>query len=332
MVSMNPNEIRIAGKMVPMDEDAIKKWAVRAGKRLVALSQMKPQLFSVGDRVIAEFDMTDMIEFGPEGHGTTIKLSEPGLKKKGELVGIGGWYGHPTFFGAKDADEAITSWKWLFDQAKVPRNDLEYDLEMVLVLGLISRGITGPEISLMMALANDLWRLNDMGVDVREKVGEVNEKITGNIRAYKRLKDKDKPQALYRVVEVMNQLSDLSAESRLALIAKNEGMKVEIGKSPDLFIDGVRVEVKFNRGRTMDAGALVNKLNKGLTQGGKLIVIRTGDFGKKRLVGVRLTWLPIQQVTNILEMGLKAVKNGRKCILLYTGTNKGYIGRLVLMN
>lgn len=82
MVSMNPNEISIAGKMVPVDQDAIKKWAVRAGKRLVAMSQMKPQLFSVGGRVVAEFDMTGMIEFDPDCHGTTIKLSEPGLKKK----------------------------------------------------------------------------------------------------------------------------------------------------------------------------------------------------------------------------------------------------------
>lgn len=331
MDNSNPMEVKIAGTRVPIDEEAYKKWAIAAAKRILFFSQMQPQRFEIDGRLAIELDMRGIIAPNPDGHGTTIKLDEPGLKRRGELVGLGGSFFLPWVFGAKDADQAIESWNWLFSQATVPKQDLEFDLEMMYVLGFISRGIGGPEIFRIMGLATDLKQLHDMGVDVRRKVSEINQKIAGNVRAFKRLKDKRPAEAMFRIMELTYELSDLSAESRLALIAKINGMDVKMGKSPDLFIDGVRVEVKFDRRDEMDAGAFVNKLRKGFAQGGNLIVILTGDFRTKKIEGLNLTWMPMNTLNNLLKMAVKAAKNRRKCILLYTGTNKGYLGRLALL-
>ncbi|MGI0028973.1 MAG: hypothetical protein ACREAQ_04575 [Nitrososphaera sp.] len=63
---------------------------------------------------------------------------------------------------------------------------------------------------------------------------------------------------MIRLNELTYQLSELSAESLRALIAKRAGMEVKLGESPDLLIDGVRVEEKFDRRDKMDLGAFAN--------------------------------------------------------------------------
>lgn len=316
---------------IPFDEEAYKKWAMQAATRIHAVSQRKPLQLKLNGILVGELAMNEIIHPNPDGQGTTVDLGEAGIKRRGDLVGMGGAYYHPYFFGADNADAAIESWNWLFDQSTLPKKDIETDLEMMLVLDFIRVGMIEPTVFKILALATDLHRLYKMGIDVSKKVSEVNEKIRGNIKQANKLKEKNTTQYLLRLEHLTYQLADMASESRLALFAKTFGFDVKLQKSPDVLINDVRVEVKHVWQHEMDIGSFVNKITKGFKQRGQIVVIETGDFRNKSIKSFQIKWLPTMPLSEALRATISAAKNGRKCVLLFAGTNKGYIGKWALI-
>lgn len=312
-------------------DKAEKDFLIAAANRVLAFSQNGPLQIKINDVVIAEIDLREILSANLVD-GTTISLTDVGIKIKGDLIGLGGMYYYPHFFGADNAMQVVESWNWLMSQLKIPKEELEVMIEGYCIIDFIFTGRNMPQIYRMMSLAMDLKILQEMNIDVSSKISELNEKAKGNFRAFKKFNAKDDASSITRIREIINQLADLSTESRLAVIAKRMGKDVQIGKSPDLLIDNIRVEVKFDRGEGMDNNTFLNKLSKGFNQGGSMVAIDTMDLRVKNTEKIKLTWLPTTTLKNSLELGIKATKNGRKCVLLFSGSNKGYFGKLGLVH
>lgn len=313
-----------------MSEDE-RNWFLEAGKRTMVFSQRGPLQIKANDTVIVELDLRGILLVDPVT-GITINIGEPGIKIKDDLVGLGGMYYRPSFFGANSTTQVVESWNWLLSKLKIPREDVETMIETYCVLEFIFSGKNMPELYRIMSLFTDLKILYEMSMDVQSKISELNEKIKGNFRSFTKLNSKNEPESILRIREIIHQLADLSTEVRLAVIIKKMGKEVQIGKSPDLLIDGIRVEVKFDRGDGLDNEAFITKLTKGLDQSGELIAMDTLDLRAKNGGKMKLSWLSTTDLKSALETGIQVVKNGRKCVLLFSGSTHGYFGRLGLIH
>ena len=331
MTAEIPDYIEHDGKKIPIDKDHYKKWALDAGKRILLFSKMKPIRTTLGDDLLSIVDMKEFVQIEDDKNGTIINIGEPGLKTKEGLIGLGGNYFTPFYLGADNAKEVIDSWNWVFEYMEIPKKDFEQSLEFSYVLDFISSGKAETKIFKIMSLVVDLKKLYDAGINIDKKITELSSKIKGNLRAFNKRKDNDAGPALFRIGLLTRELSDLSAEARLARFANAVGMDVKIQKSPDILIENVRVEVKFDRKDRMSDIGFSNKIKKGLKQKGSLVAIFTGTFERKKIRGMRITWLPNDSLLNALKQGISVCKNGKKCVLLFTGTNKGYFARLGLI-
>jgi len=325
-----PDHLEIKGKKIPVDKEDYKRWALAAGTRIAHFSQADQIEITFDNQIVGRLDLREFIQINPNNDGTTIKLGKLGPKIKDGLVGLGGNYLNPYFLGAKDPQQVVDSWNWLFERMSVNKEDFEINLEFVYILDFIRTGKARETIFRIMSLAVDLQELDKIGVNTAQKISELSEKINGHLRSFKKYKNDQKGRALFQISLLTHALSDLFAESRLARFARASGYNVAMNRSPDLLIDNVRVEAKFDRSDELDEGSFLNKVQKGLKQKGELVAIFTNPQ-KIDITKLKLTWFPLESLANSLKMGINTCKNGRKCILLYTTTNKGYFGRLAII-
>ena len=247
------------------------------------------------------------------------------------MVGIAGTYYHPKSIGAKNAKEVIESWNWLFSKNKFTKKEFEEFLEGMSILRMIMSGKNEVAIQHIMGLALDLKFLSDNNVNVEQKINELMSKIKGNWRKFNKLMNEGKE--VYAEIHMRDMaltISDMQAESSLAKIAYQLDLQIEMKKSPDIIIDNIRVEVKNNRQLKIDSKQFENKLNKGLKQGGELVAIYT-DVKKKSHKDKKITWWASESISVALPMSIELCKKGRKCVLLFTGSMKGYFGRVGLI-
>lgn len=322
-----PDEIDIDGKKIPVNKEHYRKWALAAGNRVIQFSKMKPMRIKIGDTLFAMFDLSEFVKINPDGNGTTIQLKDPGPKIRENLVGIAGMYYHPSNIGAENTQQVVESWNWLFDRNNLQKTKIENFLEGLAIMNMISSGQNEVALFNIMSLAVDLKKLFELGVNVDSKISELISKIKGNWRAFNRTREKSIALALVQFDKLTYAMSDLLAESRLAVLAKELGYNVKLNKSPDLLIDGIKIEVKFDRRKQMSDRAFTNKVKKGLKQGGKMVAIFTGSFKIKKFGHSKLKWFAISPIKDSLKMSLQICKNKKQCVLLFTGTNKGFVGR-----
>lgn len=306
-------------------------WATQAGSRVVGLSLTKSMTLTGYGTKLAIYEFADIIKVNPDWQGTTINLGETGPKIKDGLVGMAGAYLHPTLVGATSCEQVVDSWDWLFNQFKSDRAELETHIEFTHILMFISTGVYETVLNRAMTLAVYLKALHDRGIDVGEKISELNRKISGNMKAFRQLRATDTGEGLIRLKAMLDQISDTLSESEVALIAAKTGMKVVLGNSPDLMIDGVKVEVKHFRTEKVDEGALSNKMREGLAQGGEIIAISSPDLRPKNLRSVKLRWLPADRLSCSLMLATELAKKGKRCVLLYWPTNMGPIAKVAIL-
>jgi hypothetical protein len=230
---------------------------------------------------VAIYEFGDIIKPNPDWQGTTINLGATGPKIKDGLVGMAGAYIHPSMVGATSCESVVESWNWLFNQFKSDRAELETHIELAHILMFIGTGVYEMVLNRMMNLAVNLKTLHDRGIDAGEKISELDKKIRGNTKAFKQFKENDVGEGLIRLKVMIDQISDMLSESEIALVAIKNSMSVVLGKSPDLLIDGVRIEVKHFRTDRIDEGALSNKILEGLSQGGEVIAISSSSLRSK---------------------------------------------------
>lgn len=326
-----PDEIEVGGKRYPVDKEGYKKFALAAGQRVLIFSKMGPMKISLGGKDLALLDMKKFVKIDPDGEGTTIQLGEPGPKVEQGLVGMGGLYYHPRNIGANSVDEVIESWNWLFERNDFPKIDFENMLEGDSILYWIRTGQNQMAVFYIMSLAVDLKQLFDVGIDIEEKISELMSKIKGNWKKFKKLNKTETVLALMHLENLTLTIADMVAETRIAIAAHGFGLDVKMRRTPDVLIDGVRVEAKFDRRKLMGDRSFETKVTKGIKQGGALIAIFTGSLGIKKLKNRKLTWLPTESLETSLLTAIEFCKKGKKCVLLFTGTNKGEIGRMAII-
>jgi hypothetical protein len=326
-----PDTIEIDGKIHPFDKEKYRKFAIEGGKRIMMMANGGVIELKLGGKPFATVDLTDIVKINPDKQGTTIQLGEPGPKFRNGLVGMGGIYYDPKNIGAENIEYVKDSWDWLFTRKNFPKEDFENMLEGESVMYWIMSGRNQTTIHHIMSMAVDLKILFDNNIDVSDKVSEIIKEIRGNWRKFNKIKNKKKVFALIHFEDMALAIADMLAETKIAAAAYNFGLDVKMKKTPDVLIDGIRLEAKFDRRFLMNDNGFDAKVTKGLNQGGDLVAIFTGSFGIKKLKNKKLTWLVTEGLETALLMALEYCKNGKKCVLLFTGTNKGEIGRVAIV-
>lgn len=314
-----------------MTKEQYEAWATQAGSRVLALSMTESIKIEGDGKTLAIYEFGKLIKVNPDGQGTTIQLGQTGPTIREGLVGMAGAYLHPSSVGAVSCEQVVDSWNWLFDQFKHDKKDFEEHIEGIHILTFISSGVYDTVLNRTMTLAVYLKSLHDGGVDVSQKVSELDKKIRGNMKASNHWKEMDSLESMIRVKTMMDQISDTLSESEIALVAAKNGMNVVPGKSPDLMIDGVRVEVKHFRTEKVDEGALSNKIREGLEQGGEVIAISSRSLRPKNLRDVKLKWLPADMLSGALMLAIELAKKGKRCALLYCSTNRGPVAKVAIL-
>lgn len=326
-----PDEIEYRGKKIVIDKDEYKRLVLESGKRVLGMAGSGPLKVKINEKLFSIIDFTDIIKIDPDYQGTSIHLGNSVPKIKDGLVGMGGIYYEPKNMGAESVESVVDSWNWLFTKENFPKRNFENFIEFSSILYWITSGRNQIAISHVMSMAVDLKILFDRGVDVSEKVTEIISKIKGNMRTFNKMKDKEKTFALLHINDMTLTIADILAETRIAIVANSFGLDVKMRKTPDVLIDGIRVEAKFDRRALMNDNGFDNKVTKGLKQGGELVAIFTGSFDIKKLKDKKLTWLGTDNLRTSLTKALDFCKSGKKCVLLFTGTSQGEIGRVAII-
>jgi len=282
-----------------------------------------------------------------------VDFSQIGLNVKDNLVGMGGFYYNPKYFGGDNAQKVIAAWDWFLKKMQVDEEDFLVALEGELVWETLLTGFEEGLTYYVLSLVVDLYALDSLGLNVTTKISEVGKQIRNHMRVYEKLSRKKEfslsvkavGDAYYRIKNLRLYLANLSSESRLARLAKLYGFDVKLGIHPDLTINGKSVEVKRVRGKyiipkerealitiisseSASITSLSNPIREGLRQGADIVAIEVGDLKKKDVKGFKTTWLGKDTLERVLRSA--AGYNRKGIILLFSSTLEGIFGRIIL--
>lgn len=297
---------------------------------LKALNQKQPSFLTDDNgRKIAEFNIGELFSI-KEGR-IQVDFGQMGLKIKENFVGLGHILYAPWLFGARNVQNAADSWNWLVKETRVSEETLQMALETCSLCSLLVRGIDeGENVHVFSTMVN-LYELNLAGVDTRPKIEEFGHQIRSYMRIFEKWIDKRPWRAIAKTEELRRHLSDISSECFLARVAKSCGFDVKLGKHPDLTINNKKIEVK--RLRSYDKYAnLSNPIYRGLNQkpNPDIVAIQVNSFEKRSIKGYKSKWLARDSLGNALKTALAFGKDGN-CVLLFSGTKQGSIGRIILL-
>lgn len=211
--------------------------------------------------VFAVYLPTMMTVIEPESEQANVKrvsfkvdFGETGLKTKGNLVGLAGFYYDANYYWATTANNVIKAWEW-FTQ-KIQADDMFYEcMESIIVRDFFAQQMETGLTPHIISLALHLHALDSMNVDVSTKLSEIREHLGGHIGKYEKSQiqiAEDEfmlsPQTISHDLRMLRNLretlANLSSESTLARFACLHGHKVKLSQNPDLIIDNKLVDVK----------------------------------------------------------------------------------------
>lgn len=306
--------------------------------------------------------LPEMIVFDNKTNNFNVDFGNVGLKRIGNLIGLGGFYYDADYYFAVSPEKVIEAWNW-FNVKTESNDDYWMAIEAETVWDFLrynwrpsTSDFRESLIVNILSLVVDLYRLDSLQVDVTTKLLEIkNEKIRGNMEAYRKLVDneihnnaKSTKDAFLRIRKIRQELANLSAESRLAIFAKDKGFDVIISKSPDLLINKKRVEVKRPKVKFVNARkqADINNsmlflhedksiiedisahIKKGFDQKADIIAIEVNHLEKRPISGFNSKWLGgIVDLEKALHDAIDYSKKGT--VLLFKCRRDGYQGRVL---
>jgi hypothetical protein len=293
-----------------------------------------------------------------------INFGKVGLKRNGNLLGLAGFFYDSDRYFAATPQKVIDAWNW-FNKETQSTDDYWQAIEAETVWNFFRYNwspfnfeFREGYIANIISLINDLHTLDLLGINVNEKLLEIkNEKLKGNMEAFQRLSNNEAfhvnnmvtKNAFLRIRKVSQELANLSSETRLALFSTRRGFKVALSKSPDLLIEGKRIEVKspkvlFNNPRKQAErinGVLVlneencrienltNSIRKGFNQGANIVAIEVNHLDRRRISGYSTKWLGgIIPLEKALRNSLSYQKKGT-VMLFRCRKDEGYTGRVL---
>jgi len=282
------------------------------------------------------------------------KAEQVGIKVDGEFIGLGGFNYHFDYIGSESVAFFLESWKWFINELKVNREEFETALETTAIKHLVEDGISVNLLFDVFALVVDLNNLRKVGIDVSQKISELKSNVKGNLRKYKGFKIKQNvDEATSRIRNFLIYIQALSSETMLANYARNHGFNVELGKNPDLTIDGCGFEVKRKvrpkfigvripesivkaYENIFDLSSLSRRVSNGKNQKCDIIAIDVNESDLKNkkffrnLKEFKGTWFQPTELKNSLQIALSFQHSRKKRILLFCNTGEGYLGRIII--
>jgi hypothetical protein len=305
--------------------------------RILKLSrQNQPFVLREDGEVLFEFNIGELIHL--DKGKLNIDLGQVGLKTKGNLVGMSGFYYNPKIFWGGNVENVIDSWNWLLKMLGVDVWTFQGAIEGEAVLEFLFTGHEEGLIFYFFSLLVDLYELNSVNIEINSKIAELKRQVRGHIKSYKKLKNGNIPEAFSRITKLRMYLANLSSECRLARLATLYGFDVKLGIHPDLTVNNKKIEVKRVRSKYLSSklahaipqASLSNPIREGLVQNPDIIAIQVNNLEKRAIKGFKATWLARDRLKNVLEKAL-TYKGKAKLIVLFLGTNRGYFGRTILL-
>ena len=254
---------------------AINEMTIKNIKKLTEAKPLEAKLRS--GKIFCACYLPEMIEFDEKTNNFNIDLGEAGLKRIDNLIGLAGFFYDTEYYFATTPEKVIEAWNWYNLKTKTDE-DYWMAVEAETVWDFLrynwrpfTSNFRESLILNMLSLIIDLYQLDSLKVDVTAKLLEIkNEKIKGNMETYQKLIKNDfqvdiklVKKAFIRIRKTRQELANLSAESRLALFAKQRRFEVLISKSPDLLINKKRCRLWISYclgfGRYMDRPKWVSK-------------------------------------------------------------------------
>ncbi|MFX1537885.1 MAG: hypothetical protein ACFFDI_27145 [Promethearchaeota archaeon] len=332
-------------------------------KNLKKLSESQPweQRLDNG-KIYCACYLPEMIVFDDKTNNFIIDFGDVGLKRIGNLIGLGGFYYDADYYFAVSPEKVIEAWKW-FNIKTESNDDYWMAIEAETVWDFLrynwrpfTMDYRESLIVSILSLVVDLRRLDSLKVDVTTKLSEIkNEKLRGNMETYRKLTDnefhnsaKSTKNAFLRIRKIRQELANLSAETRLAFFAKVKGFNVIISKSPDLLISKKKVEVKRPKVKFVNARKQADMNNgmlflhedkcviedisahikKGFDQKADIVAIEVNHLEKRPISGFNSKWLG--GIIGLEKALHNAINYGKKgTVLLFKCRREGYQGRVL---
>lgn len=291
-------------------------------------------------------------------YSVSVDLGEKGPKIKGDLVGLAGFYYSAEYYWGETPENVIKAWNW-FNQMTQANEDYWVAVEYDTVRDFLDNNwkpsnneFRDSLTPYVLSLILDLYALDRMKVDVGRKISEIRKQMKGQIENYEKLSEKIEfstdfklsRNALLRVTNLRKYLAHLSSESRLARLAKSYGFDVTLDISPDLTINGKKIDVKKPDERYIipekrefltfvsDASTVIenlsNHISEGFGQKVDIVAIEVHHLDKRPIKGFHSKWLgPSTILKNALLNAINHEKKGT--VLLFMRNSKGYFGRVL---
>jgi hypothetical protein len=262
--------------------------------------------------------------------------------------------------GNDTPEKVIDTWKWF--SSKIEESDDYWDaLEGETLYDFLqhnwspfSTDFRESLIVDIISLMLDLRMLESAKIDASSKLSEIrDEKIKGNVKAFEELSANAKFHTSAKMVrlaflnirKIRRELNNLSSETTLARFAKENGFQIILSKSPDLFINKKRVEVKRpkvlyinpRKQASMHEGLLIlnednsiienlsKHIERGFDQKADIVAIDVNHLERRQINGFKAKWLtPIMSLENALQDALSFEKKG--IVLLFKCRRDGYQG------
>jgi len=304
--------------------------------RVWSLSKRKePVVVRLNNEKVFECDVGKLLTLG--NGKLSIDLGQLGLKTKGDLIGMAGFFYNPKIFWGETVENVARSWDWVLERISPDAEHFKTILEAEAILEFLSSGVEEGLLFYLFSLVVDLHELDSLDVDVSPKISELRSQTKGHLRKYEKLRQKNKVQSLVGIGHLRRYMADLSSECRLARLSKEYGYEVRLGKHPDLTVNDTGIEAKRVRGKPLlheadhvSVSDLSNAIKRGVRQRADVIAIQVSSLQKRKVKDFRTVWTGSDTLRNALKTAL-AFKNEGRCVLLFCGTNKGYFGRVVLL-
>lgn len=261
----------------------------------------------------------------------TLQYSSKGVFIKNNSACWGGICYNPKLcLGAENARTVNNAWKWFLSKVKNPEQ-FESELEKTAVLEWVLTGRSTIYLPKILNLAVDLFRLEKMNVDISKKLFEINRNIVGNFKKAKKQLKKLEIDRRYK--NVAHYLADLSAETRIAVIAKLLKYDVELHMAHDVIVGTNKIQVKNIR-LTHNPQSVLNSIQRGFDHDADIVVVHHDiplDGEAIQYASGGKWYGDISSIYEGIDTALVLHDEGKKIVLFLTGTLKGYFSRILIL-
>jgi len=266
----------------------------------------------IGDgQVLFKFLPKEMFEFE---NGTLSLKAESHLRQVNGLVGISGAYFSPKLLSASSPEEVFEAWTWMTNQLGEDFRQMALWTSADFTLKVMSVGLMSLQLTAPIGVAVAFYKASKL-VNVEEKLKELKKFLRGNTKLWA---EREFSKIARGAEDMIRCLANTESEIQFSTFALNCGSSVELTHKPDMYLDGVPVEVKsLSWHESLPVSSYVQKVieraNEAFGQKAKLAVLSIG--AALSILGFQTR--DSQDLCRQLTIGLKLARYNKKPVLLF---------------